>query len=335
MTIKDIALALDISHTTVSRALRDHPRISKATCKKVKQKALELGYHTNVMANNFGKGSSKIIGLIVPDISVHFFTKVIEGVQEVLKEKGYLMILLNTGESMQSEKEAIDQCIKYRVDGILVAITMETTSFKHFEDLIKLDLPLVFYDRVANFIPVPKVITNDHDAAFNATQHLIQSGCQCIAHITASINLNNSNNRLYGYLNALKAANMEVDEFLIHYYNFEPSTIDQFLNQTLSRYPQLDGIFVFNDYAANYTINALTKLGKQVPNDISVIGFSDEPVAKHMTPQLSTVQQVGVKMGMLAAEKLMDIIVDGLPIQDEKIVINPDLVLRESTLPLA
>ncbi len=330
-TITEIAKRLGISHSTVSRALNDHPRISEATKQKVQELAKQLGYQRNTSAHAFNKGQSKMIGIIVPDLSTHFFAKVVRGVQSVLSQQGYCMLLFDTSESMQRESEAIASCIAHRVDGVLAAISMETNAFEHFQQLSQHEVPLVFYDRVANFLPVPKVISNDYQAAFDATNHLIDRGCKNIAHITASINLNNSNNRLYGYMDALSAANLEVQEDMIHYYRMQPESIDLFIESLLHKHPEVDGIFVFNDYSANYTVNVLRQHGKQVPEDIAVMGFSDEPVATHMTPQLSTMKQAGEKMGQLAAQKILSIIQNEEPMVDEKIIINPELIVRAST----
>lgn len=331
ITITEIAKRLGISHSTVSRALRNNPRISSSTRKLVMDLANELGYQANSTASQLSKGKSHIIGVIVPDLSIHFFAKVIESIQKVLHDAGYSLLLFNTFESVEKESQAIETCLKNRVDGVLAAISIQTKKFDHFQKLLKYEVPLVFYDRVANFLPVPKVIANDHQAAYRATQYLIDSGCKCIAHITGSINLNNSNNRLYGYLDALTDNRITVNEDLIHYYDLVPSSIDDFLKKTIIKHPQLDGLFVFNDYAANYAVNVLNKIGKRIPEDISVIGFSDEPVATYMTPQLSTIQQVSSKMGQLASQKIVSILNNEEPIVNEKIVIDPKLILRETT----
>ncbi|GGZ16907.1 LacI family transcriptional regulator [Echinicola pacifica] len=331
VTITEIAKQLNLSHSTVSRALSNHPRISKKTCDIVQKLANELGYQANSTAHHLSKGESQIIAIIVPQLSLHFFSKVVEGIQKVLKETEYSLLLFSTDESLEEEIEAVKTCIKHRVDGVLVAISRETKTFDHFKQLLKHEVPMVFFDRVANFLPVPKVITNDYQASFDATDHLLKTGCKYIAHITGSINLNNSNNRLYGYLDALTSHEIKTRESLIHYYEFELSSIDEFLEKTLKKYPNLDGLFVFNDYVAHYAVNVLNKLGKRVPDDISVIGFSDEPVATYMSPKLSTVQQTAAKMGELAAQKIISILSKKEPMVSEKIIINPELILRETT----
>ncbi|GAA0880820.1 LacI family DNA-binding transcriptional regulator [Algoriphagus jejuensis] len=331
VTITEIANQLNLSHSTVSRALSNHPRISAKTRALVQKLAEELEYRANSTAHHLSKGESQIIAVIVPQLSLHFYSKVVEGIQKVLRDTEYSVLLLNTDESLEEEIRSVDICLKHRVDGVLVAISRGTKNFDHFQKLLKHEVPIVFFDRVANFLPVPKVITNDYQASFDATNHLLNTGCSYIAHITASINLNNSNNRLYGYLDALASHNIKVRESLVHYYEFELSSIDKFLEKTLKKYPQLDGLFVFNDYVANYAINVLCKMGKRVPDDISVIGFSDEPVATYMSPKLSTVQQVAEKMGELSAQKIISILGKNEPMDSEKIVINPKLILRETT----
>ncbi|MEM9857272.1 MAG: LacI family DNA-binding transcriptional regulator [Bacteroidota bacterium] len=331
VTMTEIANRLGISHSTVSRALADNPRISAKTRKDVKDLAEELGYQANPLVTQLKKGQSRIIGIIVPDLSIHFFAKVIESIQKTLVEAGYSILLFNTSESISKEQKAVQACLMHRVDGVLAAISMQTKAFDHFERILKHEIPLVFFDRVANFLPVPKVVANDHKAAYNATKYLLESGCKCIAHITGSINLNNSNNRLYGYLDALNDHDIVTNESLIHYYEFEPASINKFIRKTISKHPEMDGLFVFNDYVANYAINVITQMDKKIPEDIAVIGFSDEPVATYMTPQLSSVRQVSSEMGNLTAEKIISIIKQDEVMINEKIVITPDLVLRDTT----
>lgn len=332
ITLKEIAHQLNLSHTTVSRALKNHPRISQETKEKVKKLAKEMGYIQNPHAQMMMNGQTKSIGVIIPDITIYFFSKIVETLQEKLSNEGYTLLLFNTQESEEKEKEAIKSCLSHRVEGVLAAISMSTKQHQHFEELLKHEIPLVFFDRVINFLPVPKVIADDYRASYEATKYLIDKGCRCIAHITASINLNNSNNRLYGYLDALKDNDIEVNEDLIHYYEMKPSSIEVFCHETLKSYPKLDGVTVFNDYVANNVITVLLDLGKKIPEDISVFGFSDEPIASYVHPQLSSVQQISPKMASLAAQKILSIIKHEEALSSEKILINQSLVIRESTV---
>ncbi|MGL1886267.1 MAG: LacI family transcriptional regulator [Reichenbachiella sp.] len=331
VTVSDIAKQLGISHSTVSRALKDNPRISKTTIEKVKKLADELGYRSNANSQHLLKGKSQIIGVIVPDISLHFFAKVIDQIEQKLNEAGYVVLLLNTQESEHKEKAAIEKCLNYRVDGVIAALSIQTKNTEHYEKLLKHEIPLVFYDRVANFLPVPKVILNDYQGSYDATSHLLDVGCRTIAHISGSINLNNSNNRLYGYIDALSDHQIALNEDLVHYQEGDKENTRLFLINALALYPSLDGISVFNDYVANYAINILQEKGKKVPDDIAVIGFSDEPVATYMEPQLSSTQQVGPKMGQLAAQKLLSLLKGDETMQNEKIIIKPKVIIRAST----
>jgi len=331
VTITDIAKQLGVSHSTVSRALSDHPRISDSTKKKVKELAKELGYLTNVSVKNFMKGESYIIGVLIPDLSISFFAQVLKAIQKTLAERDYSLLLFDNRESAEEESRALQKCMKYRVDGVISAITTKTVDFSKYEELLTHEVPLVFFDRVANFLPVPKVIADDYLASLEANKHLIQNGCKCIAHITGTINLNNSNNRLYGYLDALSEHEIESNEDLILYYEFDPDSIDKFIDKTLMNHPKLDGISTFNDYTAYHAVQALERYGKKVPEDVSVIGFSNEPIATYMRPKLSTVEQVAMKMGTLAATKMTDILSGNEEMVDEKIVLKPDLIIRDSS----
>ncbi|UXP32633.1 LacI family transcriptional regulator [Reichenbachiella agarivorans] len=331
VTLKQLAQQLNLSHTTVSRALHDHPRISQATIQRVKQLADELGYVHNPNAQIMNRGKTKFVGVIIPDITIFFYSKIIETLQIELGRVGYSLLLFNTQENEAEERKAVQSCIEQRVAGVLAAISAGTKQHDHFEKILKHEIPLVFFDRVVNFLPVPKIIADDYRASYQANQYLIEKGCKCIAHVTASIHLNNSNNRLYGYMDALTDKGITVDEQLIKYYEMNPQSIERFLIKTIKNYPQLDGITVFNDYVANVVVNALLKLGKKIPDEISVFGFSDEPIASYMHPQLSSVQQVAPKMASLSAQKLLSIINQDEALTAEKIVINQQLVIREST----
>ncbi|MCV9386842.1 LacI family DNA-binding transcriptional regulator [Reichenbachiella ulvae] len=329
VTIKELARELGLSHSTVSRALKNHPKISPNTREKVQELASARGYIHNPHAQNMG--TSDFISLIVPDITVYFYGKIFETLQNELAASDYTLLLFNTQESETQEREAIDRCIQLRVAGVLAAISMQTEKADHFEKLLHYEIPLVFFDRVLNFLPVPKVIADDYRASYQATQHLIDQGRRHIAHITASIHLNNSNNRLYGYMDALKENGLKVNEELIYYYEMQPDSIEHFLDRALQKHPNLDGVTVFNDYVANAVVNALLKMGKKIPEEISVFGFSDEPIASRMSPQLSSVEQVAPRMASLALQKLLAIVKEEQALQSEKIVIHQELVIRETS----
>ncbi len=329
-TLNDLAKIFNVAPSTISRALKDNPRISKSLREKIQKKAKELGFRPNRYANILQTNKSRLIGMIVPDITLHFYMRIVKEVEQILSENGYELILANSNETEKQEKKIIQRLIEQRVDGILAAISFETKKTDHFKELLDLKIPLVFFDRVDHFIPVPKIISDDYQAAFDAVSYLISTGCSTIAHITGTKNLNNSNNRMYGYLDALQKHQIPVNDNLILYYEFDQSAIDKFLDKITVKYPNLDGLFVFNDYAANRATQHLLKIGKKIPDEISIIGFSDEPVASYMTPQLSTVQDISSKMGSLACNKLLHMINNDI-LLDEKFIIRQDLVLRGTT----
>ncbi|MEQ8555093.1 MAG: LacI family DNA-binding transcriptional regulator [Cyclobacteriaceae bacterium] len=329
-TLNDLANLFGVAPSTVSRALKDNPRIGKSLRVKIQKKAKELGFRPNRFANILQTNKSRLIGMIVPDITLHFYMRIVKEVEHILSENGYELILANSNESGKLEKKIINRLIEQRVDGVLAAISFQTTNTDHFKELLNLNIPLVFFDRVDNFLPVPKIISDDYQAAFDAVTHLIKSGCSTIAHITGTKNLNNSNNRLYGYLDALQKHQIPVHDDLILYYKFDQTAIDKFLDKVTVKHPELDGIFVFNDYAANRATQHLLKIGKKIPEQISIIGFSDEPVASYMTPQLSTVQDISSKMGSMACDQLFHMI-DNDVLLDEKHTISQELVLRGTT----
>ncbi|MEQ8241182.1 MAG: LacI family DNA-binding transcriptional regulator [Cyclobacteriaceae bacterium] len=331
VTIMDIAKELGVSHSTVSRALRDHPRISKKTIAKVKKLADERGYWSNDAVRNITQGHSGIIGIIVPDLSIPFFSRVLLNIQSELFKQNYSALVFNSAESAEAEKVSIEKCLMHRVDGIIAAITIETKDFSTYEKVLKQGVPIVFYDRVSNFLNVPKVVADDYVGSYNANKYLIEQGCKIIAHITGTINLNNSNNRLYGYLDALSENGLKANESLIHYYEFEPSSIDDFLKKVLAKYGHIDAISTFNDYTAYYAVQSLIRLGLKVPDNVFVIGFSNEPIATYMRPSLSTVEEVAPKMGTIAAQKMVSILNGSESLTSQKISILPGLILRETT----
>lgn len=330
VTISEIAQIFSVSPSTVSRALQDHPRISKSLRERIKNKARELGYLPNQYAHVLQQNRTYLIGVIIPDLTLHFYSRILKEIESFYADTPYGLMVCHSNECLDSEVKAVDKLLSKRVDGILAALSSESNQTNHFAKIVTQKVPLVFFDRVDHFLPVPKVLADDYHAAYKATQHLIHTGCKVIAHITASKNLNNSNNRLYGYLDALKDHGIAVRDELICYYKFDQSFIDAFLDKLSTHFPAVDGIFVFNDYVANQVVQRLLNDGKKVPEDVSVIGFSDEPIATYMKPRLSTVAAVARQIGLQASKALLSVI-EGETVPEEKIILKQDLVLRETT----
>ena len=216
VTLKQIAESLGISITTVSKALKDYPDVSKKTRKLVRETASQLNYRPNSFAVNLRTKESKTIGLIIPEIVHHFFSSVIKGIISQAEKKGYLVIILQSNESYSLEKKQIDLLLSKHVDGILISLANETSDFKHITDVIDQDKPIVMFDKIAKIVNCSKVIIDDRKAAYIATQHLINTGCKRIAHFRGPLLPQNSIDRFLGYKKALIDNNLPYDPSLVY-----------------------------------------------------------------------------------------------------------------------
>jgi LacI family transcriptional regulator len=328
-TIKDIAKKLNISASTVSRALKDHPDISKETKEKVKNLASELRYKPNAIALSLQSSKSNIIGIIVPQIVHHFFSTVISGIEEYASNLGYNVLICQSNESLKKEISNTQTLISSRVDGIIVSRTKHTENYKHFENIIENDIPLVFFDRTCPGLKSDRVIIDDYKAAYEATEYLIKTGCTKIAHFSGPENLKISAKRLWGYRDALKKNNIPLNEDLIikaDDFNKGKKAVNYLLKS--NKVP--DAIFTVNDITAAGAIQELKLNHLRIPEDVSVIGFTNELISSITDPSLSTVEQNGYQMGLESAKLLIDRIND---VNDTDVtkIIPTKLILRDST----
>lgn len=327
ITIKDIARILNVSVSTVSRALKDHPDISIATKKAVQDMARELNYRPNEIALSLKNRRSKIIGIMVPQLVHHFFSSVIDGVENVAYDQGYQVMIYHSNELLEREIQLTQSFMSYRLDGLIVSMSKETEDFSHFSKLSQLGVPIVYFDRVPDG-DFNKVLFDDYQGAFDAVQHMIDCGCKKIIHFGASSSIDIGKKRKQGYIDALKKNGLEVnDAFIIECDSYQcalKSTED-----ILYLFPDLDGIFAVNDLTAIGTMKQLVKNGKRIPEDVKVMGFANDNSSAIYSPSLSTVDQQGVKMGEVAAKLLLDNM-DGIKRSLTK-TISANLVIREST----
>lgn len=327
ITIKDIARILNVSVSTVSRALKDHPDISVATKKAVQDLAKELNYRPNEIALSLKNRRSKIIGIMVPKLVHHFFSQVIEGVENVAYDSGYQVMIYHSDELLEREIQLTQSFMSYRLDGLVVSMSKETEDFSHFDKLSQLGVPIVYFDRVPDG-EYNKVLFDDYQGAFDAVQHMIDKGCKKIIHFAASKTMDIGRMRRKGYVDALKKNGLEVnDSFIVDCDSYEcalKSTED-----ILYLFPDLDGVFAVNDLTAIGTIKQLIRKGKRIPEDVKVMGFSNEISSAIYSPSLSTVDQHGVQMGEEAAKLLLENM-DGV-IRAQTRTISASLVVREST----
>ena len=331
ITIKDIARILGISPSTVSRALKDHPDINTDTKKAVNELASKLKYQPNAVALSLKNSRRNTIGIIIPEIVHYFFSSVISGIEDVASKKGYTVIICQSNESFAREVSNAKALLSHRVDGILISISKETHSFEHFVNLQEGGIPLVFFDRIAPEINADQIITDDIDASYNATRHLIETGRKRIAHFAGPQGLVIGRDRLQGYVNALTEAGLPIDNRLI----IEADTFEKARNtvgEMLDAGIVPDGIFAVNDMTAIGAMQTIMKRGYKVPDDVSIVGFSDGYLSGVTEPHLSSVDQHGYEMGTTAAEMLFQrILSDKEEYVPEIKVLKADLIVRGSS----
>ncbi|MFC2089726.1 LacI family DNA-binding transcriptional regulator [Bacteroidota bacterium] len=305
VTIKDIARILGVSPSTVSRALKDHPDISSATKMQVKELVDKLKYKPNAIALSLRSQKSNMISVIVPQIVHHFFSSVISGIDEVARENGYNVMIFQSNENYEREVEIIQAIETNRAEGVLVSVSKTTTSFNHFKELVDNDFPLVFFDRVSDELDTDKVIVDDFTGAMNAVEYLIGKGCMRIAHLAAPQNLLIGYHRQRGYISALEKNRMKVDDrFIIKCDTIEEAY--EVVPDLMKLTDPPDAIFAVNDMTAAGTVNILKKMKYRIPEDVSVIGFTDGLVSTVTDPPLTTVSQHGFEMGKKAARMLLE-----------------------------
>ena len=335
VTLKQIAQELGISITTVSKALNDYPDVSKKTRKLVRETASLLNYKPNSFAVNLRTRQSKTIGLIVPELVHHFFSSVIKGIVSQAEKKGYLVIILQSNESFELEKKQIDLLLNKRVDGILISLANGTADYKHIEEVLLQETPLVMFDKISKIVKCSKVIIDDRKAAYIATQHLIDVGCKRIAHFRGPLLPQNSIDRFLGYKQALSDNGIIYDSSLVYILkdmSFEEGKF--FAAKIIKEHKDVDGIFINTDLVAIGAITEFNKRGIKIPDEISIVGFSNWFMSSVISPSLTTINQPGFEMSKKAFKILFKEIKDRKNkknISYKEVVLNTDLVLREST----
>ncbi|WP_372775347.1 LacI family DNA-binding transcriptional regulator [Mangrovibacterium sp.] len=304
-TILDIAKKLNLSKSTVSRALRDHPDISQKTKDAVRRVAKELNYMPNAIAASFRYKRSKIIGLIVPQISYFFFPSVIRGVEEIAHKNGYKLLILQSNESYEREIANLDILVANNVEGILASVSRTTKKFDHFERIINMGMPIVFFDRVVKGLKASTVLVDDITASFNAVNHLLERGRQRIAICTGNLNLLISNNRLQGYKMALLEHGLPVNEELVISCE-SPEEAEEETIRLLSSPKPPDSIFAISDLTMTGVMRGIHRKKMRVPEEIAVIGFCEDPFRSMYEPPLSVIQPMGFEIGQKSAEILLE-----------------------------
>lgn len=333
-TLKQIAKELNVSVSTVSKALNDSPEISEQTKTRIKEYAKLKNYKPNVIGLNLKNRSTKTIGVIIPNILNSFFAKVFSGIEKYAEAKGYNVIICISNELLEKEVNTLEMLSNGTIDGFILSVSEEAqklNEYNHFKEIINEGTPIVMFDRIADEIECDKVVVDDFDSALYATQHLIDIGCKKIALFSSVDNLSVGKLRTDGYLKALEKNNIAIDEKLILRTNSEEELKERaeilFSNNTI------DGIFALDEDDSVIALRISLKKGYEIPEKLSIIGFADGILAsRRLSPSLTTVSQHGPEIGEAAAKLL----IDRLESKDEKLpykttVIKTELRLREST----
>lgn len=330
ISLKDLAQELNVSISTVSRALKDHPEISPEMRRKVKQLAAERHYTPNPLAMGLLKQETRMIGVIVPDLVTHFYASVISGIESFAKEKGYFILIFSSNESVEKEVESIDNLLKARVEGLIVCLSQETQSYDHFERLVEQEIPLVFFDRVCLEEKVPNVTADNVDAARQITRHFYEQGFRRIAFISGPEQLNISKERLAGYLKGLNDCQLPVAPQLIEQCNLSPDSAREAMNRLLSFPEPPDAVFGINDTVAFAAMKAIKQHGLRIPEDIGLVGFTDEFHSTVVEPPLTSITHPTFEMGRQAAQLFFEKI-DNKQLQ-KAIKLKTELIVRESSV---
>lgn len=333
-TIYDIAKKLNITAATVSRALNNNPKISNATRKLVLETAEKLNYKQNTLALALKNGKSNNVGVIVPRINSAFFASVIRGIEDELHPEGYQVIICQTHNNEGLEIEKINTLMNAQVDGILMSIsTIEIEKNESFNRLLKKNIPIVFFDRKKNIEGVSSVTINDFDGGYKATKHLIDQGCKRIAHLSIDRLFEIYKDRFLGYKQALLDNGIEFDEGLVIETKSDVEEGRLATKELLNMKNRPDAIFSASDFSALGSIQEIKANGLKIPEDICVVGFSNEPFTKFMELSISTVDQFPLEMGKIAAKVFLEQVnnTENLKIE-KKVVLTPELLIRKSSL---
>lgn len=332
----DIAKALGVSVTTVSKALSDYKDISQNTRLRVLEMAKQMDYRPNANAITLRTNQTKTIGVIIPTTVHHFFSTVLNGILEEAENNGYLVIILQSNEKYELEKKQINLLLQKRVDGILISLSNQTDDFTHIKETINKGTPIVLFDKIAKVVNCSKVIINDQKAAYDAVTYLIKKGHKKIAHFRGSYIPQNSIDRFLGYKKALEDNNIKYDSSLVYVCDNNLDFEDGYQNtqKMLEENPDIDAVFAVSDLVAIGIIKCLNDKNIKIPEQIAVFGFSNWFMSTVISPKLTTIDQPGYEIGKEAANILineLELIKNHKTVKHKIIEISTNLIEREST----
>ena len=326
ISLKDLAHELGVSIATVSRALRNSPEIGQEMQMKVKELAKRLNYRPNPFAQSLRKEGPRIIGVVVPNLVTHFYAAVLDGIEDEARRAGYSVISSNSHESCEDEMRAIDNFVNLHVEGIIASVSQNTTDYSHFEKVSKMGIPLVFFGRTCLPDLFSSVTANGDVAAQKATQHLIETGSRRIAFLGGPNHLDMVKRRKHGYLEALRDNRIPIDRELVVCNRIDFDLVVEATKQLLQIENRPDAILAVNDTVTFAAFTAIKEMGLRIPEDVALIGFTDDLHARYVTPQMSAIEDQSYKMGCVAYDLLQKSI-SGDPNKYKKIV-PQKLVIR-------
>lgn len=332
MNLKELAKELNLSISSVSRALRDSKEISPSTKELVLAKAQELNYHANPFASNLRRQKSKTIAVVIPEIANNFFSLAINGAESYAQKKGYHVLIYQTHDDVQQEISISKHLQNGRVDGILISLSSQTAATDHLKDIKTKGIPLVFFDRVAENINAPKITTNDYESGFKATEHLIENGCKKIAFLSISNKLSISNNRKNGYLDAVKKHGLVTNKNHVVTCDANKEVNRELIKELLQQQDRPDAIFACVEELAVASYVICEELQLNIPNDVKIMSFSNLQTAAILNPSLTTITQPAYDIGREAASVLFQLMENKGSLQrNGDVVLNSELMIRNST----
>jgi len=330
ITIKDIAIALNISTSTVSRALRDAPDVKAETKAAVKALSEKLDYQPNRLALSLLNRQTNTIGVIIPNLD-YVLSTMVKGIDEVALGAGYTVMVCQSDESYGREMVNTKRLLDSLVDGFIVSVSSETKVFEHIKKIQDKKIPLVLFDRIVNNIEAPKIRLDNIDGGKQATEHLIEQGYKKIAILAGPENLNISNKRMEGYLQTLQAHGLRVDKGHMIHCDFNQQYAYEATRELLASKNRPDAIFTISDRMAIGAMLAIKEKGLSMPHDIGLVGFNNEPIVSLVTPAISSVEMYAFEIGKATAKAFIEMMNGGNDMLDQEIIIKPKLFVRTSS----
>lgn len=329
VSLKDLAAQLGVSIATVSRALRNSHEVGEELRAKVQKLAKELNYRPNPFAQSLRSEAPKVIGVVVPNLVTHYYSAVLDGIEDYASKEGYSVIAINSHEDYLKEERAIDNFINMHVEGIIACLSQDTVDYSHFEEIHKMGIPLVFFARTCLPELFSQVVANGAEAAEQATLHLIDTGSKRVAFLGGPNHLDMVRRRKHGYLEALKQRQLPIDRDIIICDKIDFECSREAALKILSSDNRPDAILAFNDIITYAAFDAIKTLGLRIPEDVAIIGFTDTDASAFVTPKLSSIEDQSHKTGAVACELLMRIISGDQKIYKE--IVPMILKIRESS----